>query len=54
MAELYAAGIAAMLAANAAMHIGAHLLAHLNRHLHQLADALLIKLCKGIVLIDLI
>ena len=54
MAELYAAGISAMLAADAAMHIGAHLLAQLNRHLHQLANALLIKLCKGIVLIDLI
>mgnify|MGYP006983815582 CR=1 FL=1 len=43
-----------MLAADTQMQVGVHAAAQLAGHIHQLADALLIQLGEGIVLVDLL
>ena len=53
VAELNAHGIAAVLAADAVVQLSAGGLALGDSHLHQLADAGLVQLGEGIVLIDL-
>ena len=53
MAELNGSRVAAVLAANTNVHVGTGLLAQCNCHFHQLANAGLIQLCKGIVLENL-
>ena len=54
VAELHGGGIAAVLAADTQMQVGVHAAAQLAGHIHQLADALLIQLGEGIVLVDLL
>lgn len=43
-----------MLAADTQMQVGVHAAAQLAGHIHQLADALLIQLGEGIILVDLL
>ena len=54
VAELHGGGIAAVLAADTQMQVGVHAAAQLAGHIHQLADALLIQLGEGIILVDLL
>jgi len=53
VAELNGDGVAAVLAADAAVHLGTDLLAEGNGHFHKLANAVLVQLGEGVVLVDL-
>mgnify|MGYP004524535503 CR=1 FL=1 len=53
IAELYGCRITAMLAADTDVELRIYGFAKPDRHLHEIADAVLVKLCKRIVLKDL-
>lgn len=53
VAELDGSRVAAVLTADTAVELRVDGLAHSDGHLHELADAVLIKLCERIVLKDL-
>jgi len=53
VAELDRGRVAAVLTADTAVHSRTDFFTQLNRHLHQSADALLVKLCKRVVFVNL-
>ena len=53
MAEFNRGRVTAMFTANTDVHIRSYAAAELTSHIHELADTVLVELCKGIVFVDL-